>query len=230
MTIEEIKNLSSEEIAKMKKKEILSVLKTANKEAKRARNIAIENMKANPDKPKPQIFRDFSGRRNVQNWEEYKFVAPQKEHIATLRRRLNDVIGFLNAKTLDYSVWEKQLKEFAHKTIRGVTARDAKGRFKSQLSEKTYRNFWELYNKVLDIYNPSEFLNSTSPTFKVAGKEYSVSSYIWEQQQKHPSMSDDELAIMIADELKIHIGEKIKERNKPIREMEDSIGFGKKGL
>lgn len=213
MSIKQIQKLSDEEIAKLSESKLREYLGQANREAEKRRKKLISKIEENPDLPEPQIFRDYKGRHNGENWREYKFEIEDRDNKSRLRHKLVKVVGFLNAKTLDYDKWEEQLQDFADRVVRKYMPRDSRGRFTKKLAEDTYKQFWILYNKVLDRYNFHDIGFKYNPT---EVEKFTPASYIWERFTRNPNMDIDSLALMIEKELREKLPEIMQEEERDL--------------
>ena len=220
MTIDEIKNLSSEQIYKMKRKDLEQALRIANRNAKSIRNELVEQTRANPTLPKPQILRQ----QGSIDWETYSFNISKSDRLPQLRKKLNSVVGFLNSKSIHYENWSKELNRFTNDIIKKATQqRDAKGRFlsKPKLTGEFYDRFWKVYDKISNNANIRTAFSQGSPQFQV---------YLYEQMTQYQGMSVEDIAMEILN----NFDERYEQEQARIRKSERtpkySSGFGRKGI
>lgn len=233
MTENEIKKLSSEKISKMKLDEAKKTLQEANRYAKKLRDKALEQVRANPELPKPTIFREYGNgnRHEFENWETYDFTTPRGATLNQIRHKLDMVVGFMNAKTLDYDKWTDTLQEFAQGVAGIVTKdkrvqstgrwniRDKKGRF---ISKKNYIEFMKTegeYVKMWDIFNKLSEIKD----FKAFGYDSTqIQELIYSTMIQHPDMSVDELVRITNDKIQ---GIDDEELTASLRDLEEQIGW-----
>lgn len=220
MTIDEIKDLSSEQIYRMKRKDIESALRVANREGKLIRNALVAQTKKNPDIPKPQILR----KQGMVDWETYKFSISRGDRLPQLRKKLNSVVGFLNAKSIYYDNWLGTLNKFTNDIVKKATQqRGARGRFlsKPKLTGEFYDKFWKVYDKISENENIRTAFSDGSPQFQI---------YLYEQMTRYEGESVEDIALNILNSFDERYEKEQEKMRKSERKPKYSSGFGRKGI
>lgn len=165
MTIKELMDLTVEERRKLKKNEIIDILKDVTPFAKARRTRTI-NLIKEQNLPLPSAFSERTSsltERDYLSWEDYNFDFSEKDDYDELQRKLKLTQLFFKSKTSTLTGWKRTLEKFVSRLGQKSNV---------LINPESYEEFWDIYNTLLSSSEGNVVLSKSKQYGSTQLQEY----------------------------------------------------------